>query len=52
MCIQHETKCKNNIEKRKIKLVFIEVIKGGTYIRIGLGLSSYWLKKWTKLKEQ
>ena len=32
----------------KEKLAFIEVIKGGTYIRIGLGFSLYALTKQTR----
>ena len=46
--IQHA----NQKIKGKRKKSLIEVRKGGTYIRIGLGFSSYSLTKQTKLKEE
>ena len=50
------TTCQYNtqIEKlnRKEKLALIGVIKGGTYIRIGLGFSLYSPKKLTRREEE
>ena len=55
--IQHGyTTCQYNkqLEKstRKEKLALIKVIKGGTYIRIGLGPSLHSLTKQTRRKEE
>ena len=42
---------KIGILSRKVKLAFIEVVKEGTYIWIGLGFSLYSLTKRTRQKK-